>query len=87
MITSKPVKVNYLAEEENIFQVVQAHISKEDITGRKEETEITEWRIGKSDESGKMRKESSQTLTEDGIYKLRMNAAVWQDMKIRWSDR
>ena len=54
MITSKPVKVNYLAEEENIFQVVQAHISKEDITGRKEETEITEWRIGKSDESGKM---------------------------------
>lgn len=75
MITSKPVKVNYLAEEENIFQVVQAHISKEDITGRKEETEITEWRIGKSDESGKMRKESSQTLTEDGIYKLRMNAA------------
>ena len=32
MITSKPVKVNYLAEEENIFQVVQAHISKEDIT-------------------------------------------------------
>lgn len=45
MITSKPVKVNYLAEEENIFQVVQAHISKEDITGRKEETEITEWRI------------------------------------------
>lgn len=56
MITSKPVKVNYLAEEENIFQVVQAHISKEDITGRKEETEITEWRIGKSDESGKMRK-------------------------------
>ena len=75
MITSKPVKVNYLAEEENIFQVVQAHISKEDITGRKEETEITEWRIGKSDESGKMRKESSQTLTEDGIYKLRMNVA------------
>ena len=75
MITSKPVKVNYLAEEENIFQVVQAHISKEDITGRKEETEITEWRIGKSDESGKMRKESSQTLTEDGIYKLRMKAA------------
>lgn len=75
MITSKPVKVNYLAEEENIFQIVQAHISKEDITGRKEETEITEWRIGKSDESGKMRKESSQTLTEDGIYKLKMNAA------------
>ena len=75
MITSKPVKVNYLAEEENIFQVVQAHISKEDITGRKEETEITEWRIGKSDESGKMRKESSQTLTEDGIYKLRMSVA------------
>ena len=30
MITSKPVKVNYLAEEENIFQVVQAHISKEE---------------------------------------------------------
>ena len=75
MITSKPIKVNYLAEEENIFQVVQAHISKEDITGRKEETEITEWRIGKSDESGKMRKESIQTLTEDGIYKLRINAA------------
>lgn len=75
MITSKPIKVNYLAEEENIFQVVQAHISKEDITGRKEETEITEWRIGKSDESGKMRKESSQTLTEDGIYKLRMSVA------------
>ncbi|WP_454971030.1 Ig-like domain repeat protein [Dorea sp.] len=73
MITSKPVKVNYLAEEENIFQVVQAHVSKEDITGRKEETEITEWQMGKSDESGKMRKESSQTLTEDGIYKLRMN--------------
>ena len=28
MITSKPVKVNYLAEEENIFQVVQAHIRR-----------------------------------------------------------
>lgn len=75
MITSKPVKVNYLAEEENIFQTVQAHIIKEDITGRKEETAITGWKTGRSDESGKTRKESGQTLTEDGIYKLRMDVA------------
>ena len=40
----------------------------------------------KSDESGKMRKESSQTLTEDGIYKLRMNAADMAGHEIRWSD-
>ena len=43
MITSKPVQVTYLAEEENGFQNVQAHILKEDGNGRKEETEVTGW--------------------------------------------
>lgn len=43
-ITSKPVQVSYLAEEENVIQTVRANILKEDIDGKKEETEITEWK-------------------------------------------
>lgn len=43
-ITSKPVQVSYLAEEENVIQIVRANILKEDIDGKKEETEITEWK-------------------------------------------
>ena len=73
MITSKPVQVTYLAEEENGFQNVQAHILKEDGNGRKEETEVTGWMTKRSQESGKLEKESSQMLTGDGIYKIRMD--------------
>ena len=73
MITSKPVQVNYLAEEENEFQTVQAHVWKEDITGRKKETVIEGWKTKRSEESGKIEKESGQLLTEDGMYKLRMD--------------
>ncbi len=73
MITSKPVKVNYLAEEENEFQMVQAYVLKEDVIGKKQETAVAGWKVGRSEESGKIRKESSQILTEDGRYKLRMD--------------
>ena len=37
-ITSKPVQVSYLAEEENVIQTVRANILKVDIDGKKEET-------------------------------------------------
>ena len=73
MITSKSVKVNYLAEEENALQLVQVHVSKEDVTGKKEEAEVTEWETKHSEETGKIEKESNQILTEDGIYKIRMD--------------
>ena len=73
MITSKAVKVNYLTEEENEFQMVQACVFQEDTTGKKEETEITEWETKWSEETGRTRKESNQVLTEDGIYKIRMD--------------
>ena len=72
-ITSKPVQVSYLAEEENVIQTVRANILKEDIDGKKEETEITEWKTKSRNESGDTKKESVQTLAEDGLYKLRMN--------------
>ena len=50
-----------------------AHINlKEDIDGKKEETEITEWKTKSRNESGDTKKESVQTLAEDGLYKLRM---------------
>ena len=73
MITSKPVEVNYRTEEENAFRTVQACTSKEGITGKKEEMEITGWKTRRSENSGKIEKESRQILTEDGIYKLRMD--------------
>ena len=50
-----------------------ANILKEDIDGKKEETEITEWKTKSRNESGDTKKESVQTLAEDGLYKLRMN--------------
>lgn len=34
-ITSKPVQVSYLAEEENVIQTVRANILKEDIDGKR----------------------------------------------------
>ena len=52
---------------------VRANILKEDIDGKKEETEITEWKTKSRNESGDTKKESVQTLAEDGLYKLRMN--------------
>ena len=52
---------------------VMANILKEDIDGKKEETEITEWKTKSRNESGDTKKESVQTLAEDGLYKLRMN--------------
>lgn len=64
-ITSKPVQVSYLAEEENVIQTVRANILKEDIDGKKEETEITEWKT-KAGMSLVIQKESVQTLAEDG---------------------
>lgn len=72
-ITSKPVQVSYLAEEENVIQTVWANVLKEDIDGKKEETEITEWKTKSRNESGETKKESMQTLAEDGLYKLRMD--------------
>lgn len=72
-ITSKSVQVSYLAEEENVIQTVRANILKEDIDGKKEETEITEWKTKSRNESGETKKESVQTLAEDGLYKLRMD--------------
>lgn len=72
-ITSKTVQVSYLAEEENVIQTVRANILKEDIDGKKEETEITEWETKSRNESGETKKESMQTLAEDGLYKLRMD--------------
>ena len=36
-------------------------------------TEITEWKTKSRNESGDTKKESVQTLAEDGLYKLRMN--------------
>lgn len=75
MITSKPVKVNYLAEEENAFQTVQASVLKEDTTGKKETVNVRGWKMVRSEETGKTGKESSQILTEDGIYKLRVDVS------------
>lgn len=73
MITSKPVQVDYLAEEENALGDVRAGMIKERPDGQKEETEVKNWKAGRAEESGKIEKRSSQILTEDGLYKIRMD--------------
>lgn len=65
-ITSKPVQVSYLAEEENVIQTVRANILKEDIDGKKEETEITEWKTKSRNESGDTKKKVCRHLQRTG---------------------
>ena len=68
MITSRPVTAVYEIEEENLLSEAIAETQWEDVEGKKTKMEASEWEETKSGKRG------TQTLTEDGIYQIRVKA-------------
>lgn len=68
MITSQPVEVNYLIEEENLIGQASASARWEDPQGKVTVMKAEEWK----DTGNGIR--ACQTLTEDGIYQLSVEA-------------
>lgn len=69
MITSQPVEVRYLVEEENVIGDMKAWASKEDPQGNTGDLQVEEW---SDSEAGKC---ASQILADDGIYQLSLSCA------------
>lgn len=68
-ITSQPVTINYEIEEDNILQEFNAKTEWENVHGKKKSIPVEEWK------ESNVGKTARQTFTEDGIYKIRLNAA------------
>lgn len=68
MITSRPVTAVYEIEEENLLSEAIVETQWEDVEGKKTKMDASEWEETKSGKRG------TQTLTEDGIYQIRIKA-------------
>ncbi|MGN1267605.1 MAG: hypothetical protein ACI4UH_06670 [Dorea sp.] len=64
LITSQPLQLSYLAEEDNVLQEVYANVVWENIEGKKKTVEVKTW------EKGMLQAKGTQTLSEDGIYEI-----------------
>lgn len=69
MITSKPVEVRYMVEEENVLEDMRAWARREDPQGTAVEIPVSGW---SDTESGKC---ARQVLTDDGVYQLSLSCA------------
>lgn len=67
MITSKPVEVRYIVEEENVIEDMRAWARREDPQGTAGEIPVSGW---SDTESGKC---ARQVLADDGIYQLSLS--------------